>query len=70
MKEIIDLLEAVHPMPDALKILLYETAERMEAPRKTRLLSPGETCNHLYYIQQGVLACVSIRKTTKVIAPG
>lgn len=57
MKEIIDLLEGVHPMPDALKILLYETAERREAPRKTRLLSPGETCNYLYYIQHGILAC-------------
>ena len=57
MKEIIDLLETVHPIPDALKILLYETAVRREVPRKTRLLSPGQTCNHLYYIQQGLLAC-------------
>ena len=57
MNEIIALLESVHPMSRALKLLLYETARRSEAPRKTRLLSPGETCQHLYYIEKGMLAC-------------
>ena len=57
MKEIIDLLDAVHPMPPDLKILLYETAIRREVPRKTCLLSPGDTCGQLYYIQRGMLAC-------------
>ncbi|HVS97678.1 MAG TPA: cyclic nucleotide-binding domain-containing protein [Puia sp.] len=57
MKEIIDLLEAVHPMPADLKILLYETTMRREVPRKTCLLLPGDTCSHLYYIQRGMLAC-------------
>ena len=57
MKEIIELLETFHTMPDALQLLLHRTAERREAPRKTCLLSPGDTCNYLYYIQKGMLAC-------------
>ncbi|HEV9036871.1 MAG TPA: cyclic nucleotide-binding domain-containing protein, partial [Puia sp.] len=40
-----------------LKLLVRETARRREVPRKTRLLSPGETCQHLFYIEKGMLAC-------------
>ena len=57
MKEIIHLLESVHSMPRALKLLLYETAKRTVAAKKTRLLSPGQTCDQLYYIEEGMLAC-------------
>jgi CRP-like cAMP-binding protein len=57
MKEIIRLLESVHPMPRALKLLLYETAHRTEVPKRSRLLSPGEICQHLFYIEKGMLAC-------------
>lgn len=57
MEEIIHLLQSIHPMPNALKLLLHETARRIETPRKARLLSPGEICRHLYFIEKGVLAC-------------
>lgn len=57
MKEIIHLLESVHAMPRALKLLLYETARRTDAPKRTRLLAPGEICRHLYFIEKGMLAC-------------
>jgi CRP-like cAMP-binding protein len=57
MKEIISLLESIHSMPRALKLLLYETAHQTRASRKTRLLSPGDTCQNLYYIEKGMLAC-------------
>lgn len=57
MDEIIELLDAVHPMPRSLKGLVREKAQRIVVPRGTILLSPGEVCTHLYYIELGMLAC-------------
>lgn len=57
MEEIIDLLESVHPMSGSLKLLVREKAQRIAVPRGTILLSPGKVCDHLYYIEKGMLAC-------------
>ncbi|HXB95394.1 MAG TPA: Crp/Fnr family transcriptional regulator [Puia sp.] len=57
MEEIIALLNSVHHMPKALQLRLWQMAKRKEVPRKTILLSPGDICNYLYYIEKGILAC-------------
>lgn len=42
-------------MPDQLVIRIMSTAKQIFVPRNTVLLKPGEICDHLYYIEQGLL---------------
>jgi CRP/FNR family transcriptional regulator, anaerobic regulatory protein len=57
LPEIVAFLDGTCPMPTELKNLIYETAKRCEVRRKTKLLVPGEICEHLYYIEKGILGC-------------
>jgi CRP/FNR family transcriptional regulator, anaerobic regulatory protein len=57
LPEIVVFLNGVYPMPLELQNLIFETAKRREVRRKTKLLVPGEVCEHLYSIEKGILGC-------------
>jgi CRP-like cAMP-binding protein len=61
----IDRMNSIHPMSDALKLAIYKTAKRKKAQAKEVLLKPGEICNHLYFIEEGILSCFEIEDKKK-----
>lgn len=58
-------MEKIRPVPAELKARLFETATLRYVPRNTVLLKPGEVCQHLYYIEQGILCCHEIEGKNK-----
>jgi CRP/FNR family transcriptional regulator, anaerobic regulatory protein len=56
----IDRMNSIHPMSDKLKLAIYTKAQRRKVVAGEILLKPGEICNHLYYIEEGVLSCFEI----------
>jgi CRP-like cAMP-binding protein len=53
----IDIMDGIAPMPEDLKVALFRAAERLDTPKKHILLRPGEICDNLYFIQEGILSC-------------
>jgi CRP/FNR family transcriptional regulator, anaerobic regulatory protein len=53
----IDKMNSIHPMSDTLKLALYNTAKRKIVRAKDILLKPGEICDHLFFIEEGILSC-------------
>jgi CRP-like cAMP-binding protein len=53
----IDIMDGIAQMPEDLKVALFCTAQRLETPKKHILLRPGEICDNLYFIQEGILSC-------------
>jgi CRP-like cAMP-binding protein len=49
-------------MPPELSRMVYEKIRRIEVPRRTKLLVPGDICGYLYYIEKGILACYEEEK--------
>ena len=56
----IDRMNSIHHMPDTLKLALFKTAKRKKVLAKEILLKPGDICNHLYFIEEGILSCFEI----------
>jgi CRP/FNR family transcriptional regulator, anaerobic regulatory protein len=56
----IDRMNGIHPMSDKLKLALYKKAKRRKVLAKEILLDPEEICNHLYFIEEGILSCFEI----------
>jgi CRP-like cAMP-binding protein len=53
-------------MPAELESLLFKITERMEVPRNHVLIKPGQVCDHLYYIEKGILSCHEKEKGKKI----
>jgi CRP-like cAMP-binding protein len=53
----IDIMDGIAPMPEDLKVALFRAAKRLDTPKKHILLRPGEVCDNLYFIQEGILTC-------------
>jgi CRP-like cAMP-binding protein len=56
----IDKMNSIRPMRDRLKLALFKTAKRRKVRAKEILLKPGDICDHLYYIEEGILSCFEI----------
>lgn len=56
----IDIMNSIAPMPEDLKVSLFRAAKRLDVPKKQVLLRPGETCDNLYFIQEGILSCYEL----------
>src|SRR6201747_730966 len=57
MKKIIEFLNAIHLMPEALQILLFNTTRILVVKKGDILLRHGEVCDKLYFIEKGMLCC-------------
>jgi CRP/FNR family transcriptional regulator, anaerobic regulatory protein len=62
---IIGKMKEICPMPVELELRIRQTAKQRHVSRNTVLLDPGETCDHLYYIEQGILCCHEIADKEK-----
>lgn len=51
------LLNAVHPMSDALQDHLRSILVKKEVTKKSYLLKRGQVCQYIYFIQKGLLRC-------------
>ena len=60
LSTLIERMNSIHPMSDRLKLALFKTAKRRTVRAKEILLKPGETCDQLYYIEEGILSCFEI----------
>jgi CRP-like cAMP-binding protein len=60
LSNLIDRMNSIRPMRDKLKLHIFKTAKRRKVLAKEILLKPGETCNYLFYIEEGVLSCFEI----------
>jgi CRP/FNR family transcriptional regulator, anaerobic regulatory protein len=56
----IDLMNKIAPMPEGLKVSIFREAARLDLPKKYPLLKPGEICDNLYFIQEGILSCYEL----------
>jgi CRP-like cAMP-binding protein len=50
-------MEKIRPLPEGLKWRLTNETERIEIKKKEIILKPGRICDHLYYIEKGLLGC-------------
>ena len=66
LKHIIQVMNDLCPMPAVLESLLFKITERMEVPRNHVLIKPGQVCDHLYYIEKGILSCYEKEKGKKI----
>jgi signal-transduction protein with cAMP-binding, CBS, and nucleotidyltransferase domain len=57
LKSLIEKMEQIKPMPEGLKWRLMNETERIEIKKKEIILKPGRICDHLYYIEKGMLGC-------------
>ena len=54
----IERMNSIHNMPDKLKLALFNTAKNRKVHAREVLLKPGEICNHLFFIEEGILSCL------------
>jgi CRP-like cAMP-binding protein len=62
LASIIEIMNRIRPLPEALNLELFKTAQRRTVRAKEILLRPGEICNHLMYIEKGILSCWEIEE--------
>jgi CRP-like cAMP-binding protein len=53
-------------MSKALKADLFDAAERIDVAKWAILHKPGEVCDYLYFVEQGVLGCYEIHGGKKI----
>jgi CRP-like cAMP-binding protein len=57
LASIIDIMNGIHRMPKGFRLELFQTAQRREVRAKEILLKPDEICDHIFYIEKGILGC-------------
>ena len=55
MKKIITRLFKIYPLTKDAKTYLYEHTYRQEYKKRHKLIKPGETCRHVWYIEKGLI---------------
>jgi hypothetical protein len=57
LKHIFDKMNSICAMPEKFQLQLMHSIVRIELPKNHILLERGQVCDHLYYIEQGILSC-------------
>jgi CRP-like cAMP-binding protein len=66
MKEILLLLNNIHPLSAALHQYLTEKLKTATVPKKEFLLHAGQISRHIYFIKKGLLRCYYIHDEQEV----
>jgi CRP/FNR family transcriptional regulator, anaerobic regulatory protein len=66
LSNLIKIMGSIVRMSAALKADLFDAAERIDVAKRAILHRPGEVCDYLYYIEQGVLGCYEIHGGKKI----
>lgn len=66
METLLQYLESIHPMSDECKESLFSILKLKEVPRKELLLRAGHICQHIYFIQKGLLRCFYYKNDAEI----
>lgn len=66
METLLQHLESIHPMSDECKERLFSILKLKEVPRKELLLRAGHICQHIYFIQKGLLRCFYYKNDAEI----
>lgn len=66
MEQLIQFLDSIHPISDGCKERLLSVLKSKELPRKELLLRAGHICQHIYFIQRGLLRCFYYRNDVEI----
>ena len=61
MTSVLQYLNSIQPLPDALTAYLRQIIKRKEIPRKGYLLKEGQVCRNIHFIEKGLLRCYYIK---------
>lgn len=66
LKELLQLLENIHPLSGELKEFLFEHLVVMEVSRKNFILKRGRICHNIYFIGKGLVRCFYLKDDKEV----
>lgn len=66
MEALLKYLESIYPMSDGCKEKLASILKLKELPKKELLLRAGHICQHIYFIQKGLLRCYYYRNDVEI----
>jgi CRP/FNR family transcriptional regulator, anaerobic regulatory protein len=66
MERLLQYLESIHALSDECKERLFSVLKSKELSRKDLLLRAGHICQHIYFIQKGLLRCFYYRNDVEI----
>ncbi len=66
MEEVLKYLNSIYPLSDKLIYHFSTIIKPREILKKQYILKAGHTCQHIYYIQKGLLRCFYLKDNTEV----
>jgi CRP-like cAMP-binding protein len=66
MERLIQLLDSIYPMSDGCKEALREQLKIRETAKKELLLRAGHICQHIYFVEQGLLRCFYYKNDVEI----
>jgi CRP/FNR family transcriptional regulator, anaerobic regulatory protein len=66
MEALLRYLESIHEMSEGCKIRLQEILRFKEIQRKDYLLRAGHICQHIYFIERGLLRCFYFKNDVEI----
>lgn len=66
MEMLLRSLESIHPMSDGCKEKLASFLRYKELPKKELLLQAGHICQHIFFIQKGLLRCFYFKNDVEI----
>jgi len=66
MKELLSLLNEIHPVSPALHQYLSQNLKSLAVEKKQFLLSAGQISRHIYFVSKGLLRCYYIQDEQEV----
>ena len=57
MEGMLQMLESIYPLSEDAGYAILEKTKYKELPKKATLLRAGHICQHIYFIQKGLLRC-------------
>lgn len=66
MELLLQHLESIHPMSEGCKEHLFSILKAKELTKKDMLLRAGHICQHIYFIQKGLLRCFYFKNDVEI----
>lgn len=66
MENLIAFLNSIHPLSEKLRDYLLDHLKLKEITKKEYLLKAGRRCEHIYFIQSGLVRCFYMNRSVEV----
>jgi CRP-like cAMP-binding protein len=57
MKPVVEFLHGIHPLPEGLKMHLFERLASQTIQKRFKLLKPGHISERIYFVEKGLFRC-------------